>query len=97
MDEKLAPRLQRKLEQSVVHSGIRQNMELLMNLSARCFGECVQTFPSKLLEKDEANCIDHCGQRYIALSQRVGTQYQQHQAKKVAQAKLNKAASLDKK
>jgi len=93
MDEKLAPRLQRKLEQSVVHSSIHQNMELLMNLTAGCFVECVHKFPSKLLDKDEASCIDHCGQRYIALSQRVGTRYQIHQATKVAEAKVTAAAA----
>lgn len=64
-----------------------------MNLTAGCFVECVHKFPSKLLDKDEASCIDHCGQRYIALSQRVGTRYQIHQSTKVAEAKVTAAAA----
>ena len=68
-----------------------------MKLSGKCFSECVHTFPSKMLDKDETNCIDHCGQRYIALSQRVATRYQEHQAKKVGEAKLKKESSISEK
>mmetsp|Transcript_5604 Transcript_5604/g.8142 ORF Transcript_5604/g.8142 Transcript_5604/m.8142 type:complete len:94 (-) Transcript_5604:1017-1298(-) len=88
MDEKLSPELQKKLEQHVVNSAIRQNMELLITLSSDCFEQCVHTFPSKLMDKTETSCVEHCADRYIALSQRVGQEYQKIQMNKVILARM---------
>lgn len=91
MDQKLPPHLQRKLEQNVVNSAMQQNVALLMTLSSTCFNECVQTFPSKLLNKSELTCVEHCADRYISLSQGVGERYQRIQAQKVMKEKIRKS------
>mmetsp|Transcript_9432 Transcript_9432/g.14129 ORF Transcript_9432/g.14129 Transcript_9432/m.14129 type:complete len:98 (-) Transcript_9432:286-579(-) len=90
MDEKLPPHQQRQLEQNIVNGQARQNMELMLHLTSGCFEQCVHYFPSKVLDKDETGCIEHCTERFIELSQRVGKVYQAHQANVVQHEKLKK-------
>lgn len=60
----------------------------MSKLADQCFDECVHQFPSRILSKDETKCIEHCADRFIALSQRVGQKYQEVQHKRVLEEKL---------
>ncbi len=69
----------------------------MMNLSTACFDQCVHKFPSKLCSKQESSCIEHCADRYITLSQRVGKKYQEYQyevVKKMAQEKAKSEGNV---
>jgi len=95
MDQKLAPQHQKQLEQNIINGQIRQNMEVMLNLTNGCFESCVHKFSSKILDKEETTCIESCADRYFALTQRVGQKYQQYQYAVVQQEKLKKAQALE--
>jgi len=88
MDVKLEPHLQRKLEQNVINSTMKQNVDLMSKIADQCFNECVNHFPSRMLSKGESKCIENCADRFIVLSQRVGKQYQEVQHQVVVKEKL---------
>mmetsp|Transcript_25882 Transcript_25882/g.31903 ORF Transcript_25882/g.31903 Transcript_25882/m.31903 type:complete len:100 (-) Transcript_25882:385-684(-) len=86
----LDPQVQKKLQQNVVNSMIRDNMEMLLDLSEECFSECVSKFPSKTLDRDETSCIENCADRYLKLRLRVGQKFQYYQAVKVQEMRKKK-------
>ena len=88
MDVKLEPHLQRKLEQNVINSTMKQNVDLMSKIADQCFNECVNHFPSRMLSKGESKCIENCADRFIVLSQRVGKQYQEVQHQVVVKENL---------
>ena len=67
---------------------LSKKYSLMSKLADECFNECVHQFPSRILSKDETKCIEHCADRFIALSQRVGQEYQKVQHKRVLEEKL---------
>lgn len=46
----------------------------------RCFDNCVTGFRSKTLSKSEVTCVEHCADRYIKMTQRVGLRFAEYQA-----------------
>ena len=66
----------------------------MLHLTSGCFEQCVHYFPSKVLDKEETSCLEHCTERFVELSQRVGKVYQAHQANVVQQEKLKKEKEL---
>jgi mitochondrial import inner membrane translocase subunit TIM9 len=50
------------------------------NVVYRCFDNCVSGFRSKTLATHEITCVEHCADRYIKLTQRVGLRFAEHQA-----------------
>jgi len=48
-----------------------------------------------MCSKEEAACIEHCADRYIILSQRVGKKYQEHQGAVVQAEKLKKMKEVE--
>jgi mitochondrial import inner membrane translocase subunit TIM9 len=50
------------------------------NVVMRCFDTCVTGFRSKTMSKYEIACVEHCAERYIKMTQRVGLRFAEHQA-----------------
>jgi|EP00979_Chaetoceros_neogracilis_P016576 import inner membrane translocase subunit TIM9 len=96
MDVTLEPHLQKQLQQNVINSTMKQNVDLMSKIADQCFNECVNHFPSKMLSKNEAKCIEHCADRFIVLSQRVGKKYQEVQHQVVVKEKLKLTESQQK-
>lgn len=62
------------------------------NVVMRCFETCVTNFRSKTLSKHEIGCVEHCAERYIKMTQRVGLRFAEHQALQQKRAEDNAAA-----
>jgi import inner membrane translocase subunit TIM9 len=45
------------------------------SLVHRCFDACANSFKSKTLDAKEKACIEHCSDKFIKLTQRVGFRY----------------------
>eukprot|EP00455_Lapot_gusevi_P053738 TRINITY_DN845_c0_g1_i1.p1 TRINITY_DN845_c0_g1~~TRINITY_DN845_c0_g1_i1.p1 ORF type:complete len:104 (-),score=31.41 TRINITY_DN845_c0_g1_i1:253-519(-) len=50
---------------------VAQRMKVLTRLSDRCFESCIDSFRSKSLSTEEAQCIDRCTDKYIRFIGRV--------------------------
>ncbi len=47
---------------------------------ANCFSECVTGFKSKMLDKHETTCVEHCAEKFLKTTSRVGLRFQEIQA-----------------
>jgi import inner membrane translocase subunit TIM9 len=59
---------------------MKDSLEMYNRLVEKCFGECVHSFRSKSLDKKETDCVKHCSEKYIKLTQRVGLRFAEQQA-----------------
>ena len=55
-------------------------LRMYNNVVMQCFDTCVGGFRSKTLSKGEVGCVEHCAERYIKMTQRVGLRFAEHQA-----------------
>ena len=67
-----------------------------VNLSYDCFDQCVHKFPSKLLDKEETACIEHCAERFLAFTERASKRFQENQVKMKQEFKAEKAKQAEK-
>ena len=63
---------------------------MLSSMTQDCFEQCVHEFPSKICDREEMSCIEHCADRYLQLRLRVGQKFQYYQALKVQEMKKKK-------
>ncbi|KAI1828402.1 mitochondrial intermembrane space translocase subunit [Xylaria intraflava] len=70
----------RELEQRMQKRQIKDFLGLFSNLVDHCFTSCVDDFTSKSLSTRESGCVTRCVQKHMALSQRLGERFQEHNA-----------------
>lgn len=69
---------------------LKDSLSMYNNLVGRCFDGCVTSFRSKTLDKSEISCIEHCADRYVKMTQRVGLRFAEHQAMQQKKMELGK-------
>ncbi|XP_008208702.1 mitochondrial import inner membrane translocase subunit Tim10 B [Nasonia vitripennis] len=58
----------------------RDFLRLYNQISDTCFTRCTNTFTTRDIELDEANCVDTCAQKFIHTNHRVMEVYMEVQA-----------------
>eukprot|EP00804_Cyclotella_cryptica_P021047 CCRYP_021160-RA/>CCRYP_021160-RA protein AED:0.03 eAED:0.03 QI:74/1/1/1/0/0/2/625/96 len=76
----LPPHLQGEFMRNLENIQMKDSLRLYNHLVQACFTPCVTSFRSKSLDKYESSCVEHCAERYIKMTQRVGLRFAESQA-----------------
>lgn len=60
--------------------------QLFGNLVDHCFMSCIDDFSSKAVSTRETGCVTRCVQKNMAMAQRLGERFQEHNAEMTAKA-----------
>jgi len=55
-------------------------LRMYSNLVERCFNSCCNDFTSKALSSKEEQCVNHCTDKFLKHSERVGARFAEHNA-----------------
>lgn len=75
---KLSSSQQQRLIQKASESQIRENSNIVISLTKTCFDQCVDKYPSKIVDKEETKCVENCAQRFIKCAERIALKTQLH-------------------
>mmetsp|Transcript_23502 Transcript_23502/g.42085 ORF Transcript_23502/g.42085 Transcript_23502/m.42085 type:complete len:95 (+) Transcript_23502:257-541(+) len=78
--QNLPPHVQGEFMKTLEQMQMKDSLTMYNTLVERCFGSCVSSFRSKSLDKNETACVEHCAERYIKMTQRVGLRFAEQQA-----------------
>mmetsp|Transcript_497 Transcript_497/g.675 ORF Transcript_497/g.675 Transcript_497/m.675 type:complete len:99 (+) Transcript_497:194-490(+) len=78
--QNMQPHQQQLFMKEMENLQLKDSLTMYNTLVARCFDGCISSFRSKALDKSEITCVEHCGARYIKMTQRVGLRFAEHQA-----------------
>ncbi|KAK9896180.1 hypothetical protein P389DRAFT_144596, partial [Cystobasidium minutum MCA 4210] len=58
-------------------------MTLYSGLVERCFMDCANDFTTAKLKSGEESCVNHCADKFLALSTRVGSRFSEYNAEQM--------------
>jgi mitochondrial import inner membrane translocase subunit TIM9 len=67
-----SPEQQARVLEKLEELQIQDSMNTFNGLVQRCFNQCVTSFRSKDLDKQEAECVNNCVLKFMSFSQRIG-------------------------
>lgn len=77
-------------QEAAVLEGIMQKkqmkdfMQLYSGLVERCFMDCATDFTSGKLKSSEETCVNHCADKFLSLSSRLGSRFSEYNAEQMA-------------
>ncbi len=99
MDPNYVPSASDELEFTMLVNEIhmRETQRLFNSTTEKCFNQCVSSFRARNLDSSEKKCLEHCTEKFIGHTQRMGIRFQEEMAKmqeKKAQAAIKEGAKL---
>ena len=70
--------MRQQQQQMLQEQQLKEALDLYNDVVRSCFRQCVKTFDTVDLIKEEQKCVNLCAKKYIKHNMRVGTQYQEN-------------------